>query len=191
MAFQFRLAHDDGTPAEPPTLNAAVPNWRPGDTIALGRERMLRVVGEAIGEAEPCLVALPDSLFDDEHGNRRREYDRAMVPRGSARRPSYVRPTRSCLRRALPSRTSVTSRSTPSSPTRSVTVAYSFPRARRLAYRFVPEISLHGPSTSTRRCGGGGGNGCRIVSLRSSIICSSSASLTRRCVASINSVPSS
>jgi hypothetical protein len=50
MAFQFRLEHDDGTPAEPPTLNAAVPNWRPGDTIALGRERMLRVVGTRVEE---------------------------------------------------------------------------------------------------------------------------------------------
>ena len=36
MAFQFRLEHDDGTPADPPTLKAAVPDWRAGDTIALG-----------------------------------------------------------------------------------------------------------------------------------------------------------
>jgi hypothetical protein len=36
MAFQFRLVNEDGTPAVPPTLEAAVPNWRPGDTIPLG-----------------------------------------------------------------------------------------------------------------------------------------------------------
>jgi hypothetical protein len=43
MAFLFRLETMDGAPAEPPTLTAAVPNWRPGDTIPLGA-RMLRVV---------------------------------------------------------------------------------------------------------------------------------------------------
>jgi hypothetical protein len=30
MAFQVRLEHDDGTPADPPTLKAAVPDWRAG-----------------------------------------------------------------------------------------------------------------------------------------------------------------
>jgi hypothetical protein len=29
----FRLETVDGTPAEPPTLRAAVPNWSIGDTI--------------------------------------------------------------------------------------------------------------------------------------------------------------
>jgi hypothetical protein len=38
MAFQIRLEHE-GTPADPPTLKTAVPNWRPGDTIPLGQER--------------------------------------------------------------------------------------------------------------------------------------------------------
>jgi hypothetical protein len=28
MAFTFKLEHEDGTPADPPTLHAAVPNWR-------------------------------------------------------------------------------------------------------------------------------------------------------------------
>ena len=40
MAFQFRLEHEDGTPADPATLKAAVPDWRPGDTIPLGRGRL-------------------------------------------------------------------------------------------------------------------------------------------------------
>lgn len=36
MAFQFKLEREDGTPADPPTLKAAVPNWRDGDTIGAG-----------------------------------------------------------------------------------------------------------------------------------------------------------
>lgn len=44
MAFAFRLEQRDGTPADPPTLSVSVPNWQPGDTIALGRNRALRVV---------------------------------------------------------------------------------------------------------------------------------------------------
>ena len=44
MAFTFKLELADGTPATPPTFGAAVPNWKPGDAIFLGRERMLRVV---------------------------------------------------------------------------------------------------------------------------------------------------
>jgi hypothetical protein len=43
MAFQFRLEHDDGSPADPPTLKAAVPNWRAGDTIPVGG-KALRVI---------------------------------------------------------------------------------------------------------------------------------------------------
>jgi hypothetical protein len=35
--FAFRLEREDGTPADPPTFRAAVPNWRPGDTIPPGR----------------------------------------------------------------------------------------------------------------------------------------------------------
>jgi hypothetical protein len=43
--FLFRLERTDGLPAEPSTLEAAVPNWGPGDVISLGRERpQLRVV---------------------------------------------------------------------------------------------------------------------------------------------------
>ena len=42
--FLFKLERPDGTPADPPTLTAAVPNWRPGNMIHLGR-RTLQVVG--------------------------------------------------------------------------------------------------------------------------------------------------
>jgi hypothetical protein len=59
MAFQFRLEHEDGTPADPPTLKAAVPDWRPGHTIHLGRDRSLRVVAVRLDEGtdgEPVSV---------------------------------------------------------------------------------------------------------------------------------------
>jgi hypothetical protein len=42
--FFFRLVWADGSPADPPTLEAAVPNWQCGDTISLGGSRILRVV---------------------------------------------------------------------------------------------------------------------------------------------------
>jgi hypothetical protein len=61
-AFAFKLEHEDGTPADPPTLKVAVPNWAPGDTIPLGRDRMLRVVEirPATGlDDEPVLVVEP------------------------------------------------------------------------------------------------------------------------------------
>jgi hypothetical protein len=52
MAFVFKLELEDGTPADPPILDTAVPNWRPGDTITLGPSRSLRVVDIRPG-AEP------------------------------------------------------------------------------------------------------------------------------------------
>jgi len=50
--FVFNLETPEGEPAEPPTLRSAVPNWRPGDTIPLGRGRVLRVV-DIVAGAEP------------------------------------------------------------------------------------------------------------------------------------------
>jgi hypothetical protein len=45
MAFTFRLEHEDGTPADPPVLHTAVPDWSVGDTIPLGANRpSLRVI---------------------------------------------------------------------------------------------------------------------------------------------------
>jgi hypothetical protein len=49
--FLFRLETVDGSPAERPTLSAAVPNWKPGDTIPLGG-RTLRVVGKRDDDAD-------------------------------------------------------------------------------------------------------------------------------------------
>lgn len=56
--FFFRLETTDGTPAEPPTLNAAVPNWKPDDTIVLGSARTLRVVGVRDDDADQAPVLI-------------------------------------------------------------------------------------------------------------------------------------
>jgi hypothetical protein len=55
--FLFRVEMADGTPAEPPTLRFAVPNWSAGDTILLP-DRTLRVVGVRDDDADqgPVLV---------------------------------------------------------------------------------------------------------------------------------------
>ena len=42
--FTFKLELEDGTPADPPTLSAAVPNWKAGDTIPLSPGKTYRVV---------------------------------------------------------------------------------------------------------------------------------------------------
>jgi hypothetical protein len=57
MAFMFRLEQKDGSPANPPTLKSAVPNWRTGDTIPLGR-KTLRVVAirDDAADHPPVLV---------------------------------------------------------------------------------------------------------------------------------------
>jgi hypothetical protein len=55
--FLFRLQTVDGEPANPPTLEAAVPNWGVGDRIYLGA-RTLQVVGRRDDDADapPVLV---------------------------------------------------------------------------------------------------------------------------------------
>jgi hypothetical protein len=50
--FTLKLEHENGTPADPPTLKTAVPDWRPGDTIPLGADRSLRVL-ETRASSEP------------------------------------------------------------------------------------------------------------------------------------------
>jgi hypothetical protein len=56
-AFAFKLEHHDVTPADPPTLKTAVPNWETGDTIPLGR-KTLHVVAVRDYDADqpPSLV---------------------------------------------------------------------------------------------------------------------------------------
>jgi hypothetical protein len=57
MAFLFRLETADGAAADPARFETAVPNWRAGDTIPLGR-RTLLVVGIRDDDADqaPVLV---------------------------------------------------------------------------------------------------------------------------------------
>jgi hypothetical protein len=58
--FLFKPETPDGSPAESPSLSSAVPNWRPGDTIPLGR-RMLRVVRvRDEGEEKPPVLVVED-----------------------------------------------------------------------------------------------------------------------------------
>ncbi len=57
MAFTYKLEHEDGTPADPPSFQTSVPTWRPGDTIPLGRGRSLRVIDtQEDGDRIPVLV---------------------------------------------------------------------------------------------------------------------------------------
>jgi hypothetical protein len=59
MAFTYRLDKEDGTPADPPVLHTAVPTWRVGDTIPLGKDRTLRVIETRFEDEEPVLVVEP------------------------------------------------------------------------------------------------------------------------------------
>lgn len=59
MSFIFKLQQPDGTLAEPPSITVAVPNMRPGDTIPVDRDRVLRVVGSVAGtepDDDPVLI---------------------------------------------------------------------------------------------------------------------------------------
>jgi hypothetical protein len=61
MAFTYKLERQDGTAADPPTFRTAAPT-RPGDTIPLGRDRMLRVTEVRPArepDGEPVLVVEP------------------------------------------------------------------------------------------------------------------------------------
>jgi hypothetical protein len=61
MTFTVKLEQADGTPAEPPTIQSTVTNRRTGDTIPLGRDRTLRVVGIVVSnEDEPPVLIVED-----------------------------------------------------------------------------------------------------------------------------------
>ena len=56
-----RLEREDGTAGEPPTIESIVTNWRTGDTIPIGRDRSLRVVGIVVSnEDEPPVLIVED-----------------------------------------------------------------------------------------------------------------------------------
>jgi hypothetical protein len=61
MTFMVKLERANGKPADPPTIRSAVTNWRTGDTIPLGRDRTLRVVGiVARADDEPSVLIVED-----------------------------------------------------------------------------------------------------------------------------------
>ena len=60
--FTFKLEQADGTPADPPTIRSAVPDMRPGDTIPLGRDRTLRVIGVQVDEADQPTVLIVEDV---------------------------------------------------------------------------------------------------------------------------------
>jgi hypothetical protein len=61
MTFTFELERADGTPANPPSIESTVTNWRAGDTIPLGRDRSLRVVSIVVSnEDEPSVLIVED-----------------------------------------------------------------------------------------------------------------------------------
>lgn len=58
-SFTFTLEQVDGTPATPAVLHSAVPDWRPGHTIALGQAGVLRVIAvkpPKVDGGEPVLI---------------------------------------------------------------------------------------------------------------------------------------
>ena len=65
--FLFRLETEDGAPAEPPTLSSAVPNWRVGDMIHLGK-RTLRVIGKRDEDADQAPVLVVEDMASQARG---------------------------------------------------------------------------------------------------------------------------
>jgi hypothetical protein len=58
MAITFKLELPDGTPAEPPTLRSAVPNWAIGDKIPFGPSKPALLVVGIRNASEPTHTAL-------------------------------------------------------------------------------------------------------------------------------------
>ena len=65
MAFIYTLEYEDGAPADPPTFRSSPgTSWNAGDTIPLGSERALRIIGKRLeedldGDPVPVLVVEP------------------------------------------------------------------------------------------------------------------------------------
>jgi hypothetical protein len=61
MTFTVKLEQAVGTPADPPTIQSTVTNWRVGDSIPLGRDRTLRVVSIVVSnDDEPSVPIVKD-----------------------------------------------------------------------------------------------------------------------------------
>jgi hypothetical protein len=52
--FTYRLIHEDGTPADPPTFESSTPTWRAGDQVVIRPGYSLRVL-EVREDADPAL----------------------------------------------------------------------------------------------------------------------------------------
>jgi hypothetical protein len=65
MAFTFKLVTVDGAAADPPTFTTVAPQWRPGDTIPLGRDRTLSVVGVRVTAADETPVLIVKDVSED------------------------------------------------------------------------------------------------------------------------------
>jgi hypothetical protein len=78
--FTFKLELADGTPADPPSFRAAVPSWRPGDTINLPQRRLrvVRVRDDDAADQPPSLV-VQDVLGDIEPESCRGYLSRAAA----------------------------------------------------------------------------------------------------------------
>lgn len=65
MAFTYKLEHEDGTPADPPTMRSAPGvSWEPGDEIPLGRGRTLHVIDTRLDEGtdgDPVAVLIVEA----------------------------------------------------------------------------------------------------------------------------------
>jgi hypothetical protein len=85
MAFTFKLENEDGTPADPPVLHTAVPNWQAGDTIPLGADRTLRIIAIRDDDADqaPVLVVEDSSQTGTDEASR---LSRPPLPTGWKKR---------------------------------------------------------------------------------------------------------
>jgi hypothetical protein len=63
----FRLERTDGSPADPPTYRCSTLNWRQGDTIPLGADRTLRVLGVRDDDADQPPVLVVEDLPGSGH----------------------------------------------------------------------------------------------------------------------------
>jgi hypothetical protein len=62
MTFTYRLALADGNPADPPSMQSAVPRWRVGDTIPIRPGRTFRVLAIVVSEDdEPSVLVVEDA----------------------------------------------------------------------------------------------------------------------------------
>ena len=60
MTYHFRLQWTDGSPADPPTYRSLVLAWTQGDTIPLGNDRSLRVLGIRDDADQPPVLVVED-----------------------------------------------------------------------------------------------------------------------------------